>query len=219
MNDLGVSVAYYGYRYYDPVTGRWPSRDPIEERGGLNLYGFVGNNGVNRIDLLGLKDLSDEECIVELVAGHGTVNAPDGSPRPPQPETIHEYIAKGGGAGCYASGYIGCNVNSINPTWMPQIDEEGPQGLWDADCAMIRRTIFEAAEAAAREANKMCDEPDCCDTWGIRVKLTHNFTNEWDQKNPNNGLLGPNHPSRRPRQDCVALDELNGTIILGGACN
>jgi RHS repeat-associated protein len=44
---------YYGYRYYDPITGRWPSRDPIEERGGVNLYGFVGNNGVNRMDILG----------------------------------------------------------------------------------------------------------------------------------------------------------------------
>jgi hypothetical protein len=36
------------------VTGRWPSRDPIEERGGINLYGFVGNDGVNRWDRLGL---------------------------------------------------------------------------------------------------------------------------------------------------------------------
>jgi RHS repeat-associated protein len=44
---------YYGYRYYDPVTGRWPSRDPIEERGGMNLYGFVWNKGVNTVDLLG----------------------------------------------------------------------------------------------------------------------------------------------------------------------
>jgi len=25
---------YYGYRYYDPVTGRWPSRDPLAEVGG-----------------------------------------------------------------------------------------------------------------------------------------------------------------------------------------
>jgi len=48
-------VAYYGYRYYDPVTGRWPSRDPIEEAGGINLYGFVGNDGVNTADVLGLK--------------------------------------------------------------------------------------------------------------------------------------------------------------------
>jgi hypothetical protein len=47
-------VAYYGYRYYDPVTGRWPSRDPIEERGGLNLYGFAGNDGVNELDINGL---------------------------------------------------------------------------------------------------------------------------------------------------------------------
>jgi hypothetical protein len=46
-------VAYYGYRYYDPKTGRWPSSDPIEEEGGINLYGFVGNDGVNKWDLLG----------------------------------------------------------------------------------------------------------------------------------------------------------------------
>jgi RHS repeat-associated protein len=48
-----VHVADYGYRYYDPVTGRWPSRDPICERGGKNLYGFVRNNGINKIDRLG----------------------------------------------------------------------------------------------------------------------------------------------------------------------
>lgn len=46
---------YYGYRYYDPVTGRWPSRDPIEERGGVNLYGMMGNSAIFRIDRLGLE--------------------------------------------------------------------------------------------------------------------------------------------------------------------
>ena len=49
-------VTHYGYRYMDPVTGRWPSRDPIEEAGGVNLYGFVGNDGVNRWDILGLAE-------------------------------------------------------------------------------------------------------------------------------------------------------------------
>ncbi len=39
---------------YDPLTGRWPSRDPIEEKGGVNLYGFVGNDGLNWWDRLGL---------------------------------------------------------------------------------------------------------------------------------------------------------------------
>ena len=49
---MGVRV--YGYRYYDPVTGRWPSRDPIGEAGGLNLYGFVGNDSIAHVDALGL---------------------------------------------------------------------------------------------------------------------------------------------------------------------
>ena len=52
----------YGYRYYDPVTGRWPSRDPIGERGGINLYAMEGNNTVNEWDYLGL-DVQEETNI------------------------------------------------------------------------------------------------------------------------------------------------------------
>jgi len=38
-----------------PVSGipYWPSRDLIEEKGGLNLYGFLGNDGVSGVDFLG----------------------------------------------------------------------------------------------------------------------------------------------------------------------
>jgi RHS repeat-associated protein len=50
---------YYGYRFYDPANGRWPSRDPIGERGGVNLYGMVGNDAVNRMDVLGLTACDD----------------------------------------------------------------------------------------------------------------------------------------------------------------
>jgi hypothetical protein len=32
----------------------WQSKDPIGERGGVNLYGLVGNDGVSRSDYLGL---------------------------------------------------------------------------------------------------------------------------------------------------------------------
>jgi RHS repeat-associated protein len=55
--DLVTGLYYYGYRWYDPTTGRWPSRDPIAERGGLNLYGFVSNSTINTTDLLGLMGL------------------------------------------------------------------------------------------------------------------------------------------------------------------
>jgi hypothetical protein len=37
----------------------WPNRDPIEEEGGYNLYGFVGNDGVNSWDYLGLNKERD----------------------------------------------------------------------------------------------------------------------------------------------------------------
>ncbi|WP_435893604.1 RHS repeat-associated core domain-containing protein [Oceaniferula spumae] len=44
---------FYGYRYYDPVTGSWINRDPIGEQGGINLYSFVNNRPINGWDVLG----------------------------------------------------------------------------------------------------------------------------------------------------------------------
>ena len=52
----GVSV--YGFRYYLPDTGRWASRDPIEEQGGNNLYGFVGNQPTKWRDRFGLAEVT-----------------------------------------------------------------------------------------------------------------------------------------------------------------
>jgi RHS repeat-associated protein len=52
--DFYTGLYYYGYRWYDTVTGRWPSRDPIGERGGINLYGLVENSGITNWDVLGL---------------------------------------------------------------------------------------------------------------------------------------------------------------------
>ncbi|MBI3418204.1 MAG: hypothetical protein HY043_23180 [Verrucomicrobia bacterium] len=52
--DDETGFLYYGYRFYNPSTGRWPSRDPIHETGGMSLYQIVNNNTINRIDVLGL---------------------------------------------------------------------------------------------------------------------------------------------------------------------
>ncbi len=52
--DVEAGLLYYGFRFNDTTNGRWLSRDPIEERGGVNLYGMVGNDAVNRWDYLGL---------------------------------------------------------------------------------------------------------------------------------------------------------------------
>jgi RHS repeat-associated protein len=42
------------FRAYDPDLGRWLSRDPIAEKGGLNLHGYVFNDPVRLDDPLGL---------------------------------------------------------------------------------------------------------------------------------------------------------------------
>ncbi len=54
FTDAETGLNYYGYRFYDPVAGRWLNRDPIGERGGLNSYRFITNKSVCAIDYLGL---------------------------------------------------------------------------------------------------------------------------------------------------------------------
>lgn len=39
--------------YYSPDVGRWMTRDPLEEKGGLNLHAFCENDPVNSVDPLG----------------------------------------------------------------------------------------------------------------------------------------------------------------------
>jgi RHS repeat-associated protein len=70
------------YRAYDPDLGRWVSRDPIAEQGGLNLYGYVENNSVNDSDPNGL---------------YG--NKGKGSPRLPKPTWYDKYSNKAKGPG------------------------------------------------------------------------------------------------------------------------
>ena len=56
-----AGLAPVAQAFYNPSSGRWLSRDPIGERGGVNLYGFVRNNPVSLVDLLGLRDITAEE--------------------------------------------------------------------------------------------------------------------------------------------------------------
>src|SRR5512136_2241589 len=53
----GATLSVYDFcaRWYDPITGRWLSNDPIGISGGLNQYVFCANNPVNRGDPFGLR--------------------------------------------------------------------------------------------------------------------------------------------------------------------
>jgi RHS repeat-associated protein len=73
--DWETGLYYYGHRYYNPSTGRWPSRDPMgdtafatfheftddelqgvgdTEGNAANLYSFVANQPLTQWDYLGL---------------------------------------------------------------------------------------------------------------------------------------------------------------------
>ncbi|HNQ22352.1 MAG TPA: RHS repeat-associated core domain-containing protein [Phycisphaerae bacterium] len=53
--DEETGLGYWGYRYYSPELGRWMSRDPIEEQGGVNLYEYVQSMPLTLSDPTGLK--------------------------------------------------------------------------------------------------------------------------------------------------------------------
>ncbi|WP_395746835.1 RHS repeat-associated core domain-containing protein [Prosthecobacter sp.] len=57
--DEETGLYNYGYRYCDAVKGGWLSRDPIGERGGVNLYGMCENDSLNQWDYMGLRSGSN----------------------------------------------------------------------------------------------------------------------------------------------------------------
>jgi len=68
LYDPDTGLVHFGARWYDSVTGRWISKDPILLAGGLNLYAFCGNDPVNFSDPWGLceeQNLRDGEAEVQ----------------------------------------------------------------------------------------------------------------------------------------------------------
>jgi len=50
----GTGLTDFGYRWYDPKTGRWTQRDPIGVAGAPNVYMYVFNDPMNYVDPEGL---------------------------------------------------------------------------------------------------------------------------------------------------------------------
>ena len=50
-----------GFRFYSPPLGRWLSKDPVGNAGGINIYAFVANRPLQFMDPFGLtfKDLGE----------------------------------------------------------------------------------------------------------------------------------------------------------------
>ncbi len=53
--DAEIQLYYNRARYYSPDLGRFINRDPIDVADDVNLYAYVGNNGVMFVDRMGLE--------------------------------------------------------------------------------------------------------------------------------------------------------------------
>jgi RHS repeat-associated protein len=85
--DDETGLLYYGYRFYNPTDGRWPSRDPIEEAGGRNLNSFTFNEPCNFFDILGREPFKLSGPLKNEKFGNGeTFNPLDPDPKKPRPD-------------------------------------------------------------------------------------------------------------------------------------
>lgn len=53
----GTNRLVSGYRYYSTEMGRWVSRDPIGEYGGVNLFCFLNGMPIHDVDFLGMESI------------------------------------------------------------------------------------------------------------------------------------------------------------------
>ena len=77
----GFSHARVGYRFYEPNLQRWLNRDPIEERGGINLYALLENDPIGTIDPFGAKSWLCRRAL----------GKPPGTPPPAKGPLFHQY--------------------------------------------------------------------------------------------------------------------------------
>ena len=190
----------YLYRAYDPNLQRFINRDPIQELGGINLYGFVFNDPINTVDLWGLEDpgmfaiadthegrcevargvgqaLNDFRDLLRGLLGDDYGTAPDGTPNvggtPPGGKALEKAVAAIG----KKAGDLWCKYKA-----------------W--------REARRAARAAHRALDDILKNDDLFKRW---LKSSHNpnmplspsdAKNVWDklQKMGKRPRLDPGHP-------------------------
>ena len=125
LKDADTGLIRFGYRDYDPTTGRWTARDPIGFAGGdTNLYGYVLGNPVNGIDLNGLQSF-DVASSFGFTGGHlpqSSAGAEASNRLPDQYNVFNHYgkawlyFVPGGGGG---GGLVlkACKFAVQNPKW------------------------------------------------------------------------------------------------------
>jgi len=72
----GLDLNYFGYRFDNSMIGRWITRDPKGEAGGINLYQEMANSAINNVDAFG-QDIWLEGPSPGEPEGHLSINVGD----------------------------------------------------------------------------------------------------------------------------------------------
>lgn len=204
--DAETDLVYYGLRYCNPSTGRWLSRDPVNEPGlrvvtrrprrpfywgeEMNPYAFVGNNPQGGIDVGGLYRASVGKCEVVVLYGHGSADRP------------HTFtFAKL----CSAGHFVGCESAATNDRipsqnqipGAPSTDGELYSGRGNRDDPETSFDVFmeRSWEAAKKRAKAFCADKTCCCK---AVKVKTELAGSW--------LDPDNWPFPRSRSETVKCD-------------
>lgn len=128
------------YLFRDLCDGRWPNRDPIEEVGGLNIYGFIYNDAINKVDVFGLDEAPSDPFIDLLKSLKNVLDNADNLKKCMDPCT----------AATSLRAYCDCiwgAVNGLSKKSTPQeiakaVDEVAKcicQASWDADGKCLKK--------------------------------------------------------------------------------
>jgi RHS repeat-associated protein len=134
--DPATGLYNFRNRYYSPGLGRFVQTDRIRHIGGPNLYGFVGNNPINRLDFLGLK--------AEVPGG------PASHCQDPCGDAKKKGLDKGD-----AGGVICCAGKKYSCVWKPG----GSTGAQNATSVAI------ISQCLAEHENAHHDDIECPKTW------------------------------------------------------
>ena len=73
LQDATTGLYYDNARWYSAPQGRFLTRDPAGESGGLNLYAYCGNDPVNQTDSSGLSPDDGNPWTLSLYGGDSNV--------------------------------------------------------------------------------------------------------------------------------------------------
>ncbi|MFM2199575.1 MAG: hypothetical protein RLZZ505_3007 [Verrucomicrobiota bacterium] len=181
---LIAALSSHVHAFYASDQGRWLNRDPVEEQGGMNLYGIVDNNPINFVDLHGL-------CSITIDVAHGGTEISESTKRAKhrlegsEMTLCDKFISVGCGANylndAYRQGGLGLpemppfqypTNNDTNEHDSPLLEKNGRSKIDICPATKLTERMDEAVITAKAYALTMGKTPCCCKKVTIHVECT-----------------------------------------------